>query len=58
MSKDTDEEIQRKREALENVLVPYRTDENVELFRRNGFSSVETCFHWFNFAGYLCVKDH
>jgi tRNA (cmo5U34)-methyltransferase len=50
------EEILRKREALENVLVPYRTDENFELFRRNGYSTVETCFQWFNFAGYLCVK--
>lgn len=50
------EEINKKREALENVLVPYRTDENFELFRRNGFSTVETCFQWFNFAGYLCVK--
>ena len=50
------EEILRKREALENVLIPYCTDENFELFRRNGYSSVETCFQWFNFAGYLCVK--
>jgi tRNA (cmo5U34)-methyltransferase len=50
------EEILRKREALENVLVPYRTDENFELFRRNGFNTVETCFQWFNFAGYLCIK--
>lgn len=50
------EEIIRKREALENVLVPYRTEENFELFRRNGFTTVETCFQWFNFAGYLCVK--
>jgi tRNA (cmo5U34)-methyltransferase len=52
----SNEEITRKREALENVLVPYRTDENFELFRRNGFNTVETCFQWFNFAGYLCVK--
>ena len=50
------EEINKKREALENVLVPYRTGENFELFRRNGFTTVETCFQWFNFAGYLCVK--
>jgi len=50
------EEIVRKREALENVLVPYRSEENVELFRRNGFTTVETCFQWFNFAGYLCLK--
>jgi tRNA (cmo5U34)-methyltransferase len=51
-----DAEIARKREALENVLVPYRLDENVELFHRNGFELVETFFQWFNFAGFLCVK--
>lgn len=49
-------EILKKREALENVLVPYRTNENFELFRRSGFNTVETCFQWFNFAGYLCLK--
>lgn len=50
-------EITRKREALENVLIPYRIDENLELFKRNGFSIVETFFQWFNFAGFLCVKN-
>jgi tRNA (cmo5U34)-methyltransferase len=49
-------EIARKREALENVLIPYRLEENLELFRRNGFEVVETFFQWFNFAGFLCVK--
>ena len=49
-------EILRKREALENVLIPYRLEENIELFRRNGFQIVETFFQWFNFAGFLCVK--
>jgi hypothetical protein len=38
------------------VLVPYRLDENVDLFRRNGFEIVETFFQWFNFAGFLCLK--
>ncbi|HEY6451734.1 MAG TPA: carboxy-S-adenosyl-L-methionine synthase CmoA [Steroidobacteraceae bacterium] len=52
----SDTEISRKREALENVLVPYRLDENADLFRRNGFEIVETFFQWFNFAGFLCVK--
>ena len=52
----SDVEISRKREALENVLIPYRTDENVELFRRNGFAIVETFFQWYNFMGFLCVK--
>ena len=52
----SDVEISRKREALENVMVPYRMDENIELFRRSGFEIVETFFQWYNFAGFLCVK--
>ncbi len=55
-NKYTPVEIRRKREALENVLVPYRTCENIELFRKNGFEVVETFFQWYNFTGYLCVK--
>ena len=49
-------EILRKREALENVLVPYTLEENIELFRRNGFDTCETFFQWYNFVGFLCVK--
>ncbi len=52
----SDDEILRKRESLENVLVPYRVDENFDLFRRNGFATAETFFQWYNFAGFLCVK--
>jgi tRNA (cmo5U34)-methyltransferase len=51
-----DAEIARKREALENVLVPCRLDDNLDLLRRNRFERVETFFQWFNFAGFLCVK--
>jgi tRNA (cmo5U34)-methyltransferase len=50
------EEIQRKREALENVLVPYRVDENVELLKRCGFDAVDTCFRWFNWAAFVALK--
>lgn len=50
-------EILRKREALENVLIPYRINENVELFKRSGFHTVETFFQWYNFVGFLCVKS-
>jgi len=53
----SDEEIHKKREALENVLIPYRVDENFELFRRNGFPVVETFFQWYNFAGFMAVKQ-
>lgn len=52
----SESEIMRKREALENVLIPYRIDENLEMFRRSGFQIVETFFQWYNFAGFLCVK--
>jgi tRNA (cmo5U34)-methyltransferase len=49
-------EIQHKREALENVLIPYRIDENIEMFRRNGFEIADLFFLWYNFAGFLCIK--
>lgn len=52
----SDDEILRKREALENVLIPYRAEENQELFRRNGFEIVEPFFQWYGFTGFLCVK--
>jgi len=49
-------EIAQKREALENVLIPYRLDENIELLKRNRFGSVEVFYKWYNFAGLLGVK--
>jgi tRNA (cmo5U34)-methyltransferase len=52
----SESEIAKKREALENILIPYRIDENTEMFRRGGFQIVETFFRWYNFAGFLCVK--
>ena len=50
-------EIARKREALENVLIPFTTAENVSLLRRAGFTSVEPFFQWYNFAAYVAVKN-
>jgi tRNA (cmo5U34)-methyltransferase len=52
----SDVEITRKREALENVLVPYRVDENVTLLRDAGFRQVDEFFRWYNFCGLLAVK--
>lgn len=49
-------EISRKREALENVLIPYRMEENSELLRRCGFSRVQEFFRWYNFAGVIAVR--
>jgi len=53
----SDLEIASKREALENVLIPYRIEENEELLKRNGFMEVDTFFKWYNFAGLLAVKQ-
>lgn len=52
----TDTENQRKREALENVLVPYRLDENLTLLERAGFRHRDVYFQWFNFACMIAVK--
>jgi tRNA (cmo5U34)-methyltransferase len=53
----TETEIAQKREALENILVPYRVDENFELLRRNGFDQVDMFFKWYNFCGIIGVKS-
>jgi tRNA (cmo5U34)-methyltransferase len=52
----SDMEIAQKREALENVMIPYRIEENTELLKRNGFKAVDTFFKWYNFAGLVAVK--
>lgn len=49
-------EIARKREALENVLIPYRLDENKQLLRRNGFSHMDIFYKWYNFCGLIAIK--
>jgi tRNA (cmo5U34)-methyltransferase len=49
-------EISQKREALENVLVPYKLLENRELLLSAGFSSVDVFFKWYNFTGMVAVK--
>ncbi len=49
-------EISQKREALENVLVPYKLSENITLLRDQGFTDCEVFFKWFNFAGLVAVK--
>ena len=52
----SDTEITRKREALENVLIPYRMEENVDLLKEAGFRHVEDFFRWYNFSGIVAVK--
>ena len=49
-------EIAQKREALENVLVPYKLSENITLLRDAGFEHCEVFFKWYNFAGIIAKK--
>jgi tRNA (cmo5U34)-methyltransferase len=49
-------EIAQKREALENVLIPYKLSENILMLRDTGFETIETFFKWYNFAGIIAVK--
>ncbi len=49
-------EIARKREALENVLIPYRYEENEALLKKVGFRHVEEAFRWYNFCCMVAVK--
>jgi tRNA (cmo5U34)-methyltransferase len=49
-------EVSQKREALENVLIPYHFDENKELLLKNGFKGCDMFFRWYNFCGMVAIK--
>ena len=49
-------EIAQKREALENVLIPYKLSENITMLRNAGFQQFEVFFKWYNFAGIIAKK--
>lgn len=50
-------EIAAKREALENVLIPFSVQENIDLLKDSGFTEVEMFFKWINFASFIAVKE-
>ena len=52
----TAEEIERKRLALEGVLVPETARGNEQLLTAAGFLDVECFWRWMNFAGWVAVK--
>lgn len=49
-------EIMQKREALENILVPYSEEENIKMALNCGFSHCEVIFRWANFATFIAIK--
>lgn len=50
-------EISQKREALENVLIPYKLSENILMLKESGFNHCEVFFKWYNFSGLIAVKN-
>ncbi len=50
-------EIAKKREALENVLIPYSDEENITMAKYAGFKRVDIIFKWANFTCFLAKKD-
>jgi len=49
-------EIVQKREALENVLIPYTEEENRQMLIDAGFSHCESIFKWVNFETFIAKK--
>ena len=50
-------EISKKREALENILIPYTQEENIAMLKKAGFGSVEMIFRFANFATFIAIKE-
>ena len=49
-------EISQKREALENVLIPYSYDENKNMIIDAGFKHFDCIFKWVNFGTFIAIK--
>ena len=49
-------EIAQKREALENVLIPFTIKENIQMCKDAGFTKIQTLFQWANFVTFVVKK--
>jgi len=49
-------EIAQKREALENVLIPFTIKENIQMCKDAGFTKIETIYQWANFVTFIAKK--
>lgn len=52
----TQEQIDRKKLALEGVQVPVTNSWNIELLKQAGFRQVDVFWRWMNFVGYIAIK--
>lgn len=53
----TYEQINRKKMALEGVLVPVTAEWNVDMLRRAGFRHIDTFWRSLMFAGFIAIKN-
>ncbi|DAB33183.1 MAG: tRNA (cmo5U34)-methyltransferase [Sulfurospirillum sp.] len=53
----SDFEIAQKREALENVLVPYTKEENIKMLKSAGFTEIQSVFQFGNFITFIAKKS-
>jgi tRNA (cmo5U34)-methyltransferase len=53
----TPEQILEKANSIRGVLKPLTADENIDLLSQTGYSRVEVFFKWYNWAGFLAVKN-
>ena len=49
-------EIERKKEALENVLVPLTYEQQIQMLRDTGFSHVDSLIRLHNFVSFVALK--
>ena len=49
-------EISKKRDALENILIPLKLSKTKALLHDAGFSAIDIFFKWNNFAGLIALK--
>ncbi|HAZ12327.1 MAG: carboxy-S-adenosyl-L-methionine synthase CmoA [Bdellovibrionales bacterium GWA2_49_15] len=49
-------EIAQKREALENVLMPWTPEKNLLLLKNAGLKNISMLFKWYNFASFIGYK--
>lgn len=53
----TPEQILEKANSLRGVLNPLTTEENIDLLFQTGFSRIEVFLKWYNWTGFLAVKN-
>ncbi len=53
----SDYEIARKKEALEDVLIPFDIEQNIQMCKDAGFKETKTLFQWANFVTFLATSS-